>query len=686
MTFALAIVPITLLLLGFPIFLVLLTAVTVALVFFMNVPLAALHQNLFGSVNATPLLAVPFFIYAGELMGRGSVAQRLVDFVQGGVGSVRGSLGVTAVGTSAIFGAISGASAATVATVGRVMVPAMRRAGYPETFTAGLITSVGAIDVIIPPSIPMIVYGAAAEESVARLYAAGVIPGLMIAAMIALYVMWRARRENFGAGEPFDRKRFLHATGRSLWALGAPVIILGGIYGGVFSPTEAAAVACVYAGFVTTFVFRELGWRDIIEASASTVLFTGQILIIVACAGVFAWLLTVNQVPATITAWLQSLNVSAWMLLLAINILLLVVGCFLDPLSAILLLSPLLVPMVKAVGINTVHFGIVVTVNLAIGLFHPPFGINIFVAQSVLGLKLETIYRGIIPFVIIYLIALALITYIPDISLIGVQVSAGQRLIPEKTGRMSSMTTTPRLLAAIAALAAGVLAAMPAGAQQFTMKLSSPTINDATHEFYKTLKAGIEQRAPRKDQGRDLSRQPARPASGSGRGRGAGHDRGGLRGKRLLDQPRAALPGARRARLVRRYPARLQNAERSGDPRATCDLGRGQGNRDSGAQPLQPADAAVAQGGANRGGHSRTKDPHAGRRADSGRSTEEAWRHSGLAAARRGVAGDAEPDDRWNGRRGGAFRCVQVLRHRQADDLSAGHLVRRAGRGQPAVA
>jgi C4-dicarboxylate transporter DctM subunit len=421
MTFALAVVPIVLLLLGFPIFMVLLTAVTVALVFFMNVPLVVLHQNLFGSVNATALLAVPFFIYAGELMGRGSVAQRLVDFVQGGVGSVRGSLGVTAVGTSAIFGAISGASAATVATIGKVMVPAMRRAGYPETFTAGLITSVGAIDVIIPPSIPMIVYGAAAEESVARLYAAGVLPGLMIAAMLAVYVIWRARRENFGTGEPFDRDRFLRATGRSLWALGAPVIILGGIYGGVFSPTEAAAVACVYAAFVTALIFRELGLRDIVEAAASTVLFTGQVLIIVACAGVFAWLLTVNQVPAAMTAWLQSLNVSAWLLLLAINILLLLVGCFLDPLSAILLLSPLLVPLVKAAGIDPVHFGIVVTVNLAIGLFHPPFGINIFVAQSVLGLKLEVIYRGIIPFVVIYLIALALITYIPDISLLGVR-------------------------------------------------------------------------------------------------------------------------------------------------------------------------------------------------------------------------------------------------------------------------
>jgi C4-dicarboxylate transporter DctM subunit len=376
---------------------------------------------MFASVNATALLAVPFFIYAGELMGRGSVAQRLVDFVQGGVGSVRGSLGVTAVGTSAIFGAISGASAATVATIGRVMVPAMRKAGYPETFTAGLITAVGAIDVIIPPSIPMIVYGAAAEESVARLYAAGVIPGLLIAGMLAIYVMYRAKRENFGKGEPFDWQRFRRSAGRSLWALGAPVIILGGIYGGVFSPTEAAAVACVYAALVTAFVFRELGWRDILEAAAATVTFTGQILIIVACAGVFAWLLTVNQVPAQITAWMQSFNIAPWMLLLAINILLLLVGCVLDPLSAILLLSPLLVPIVKAAGIDPVHFGIVVTVNLAIGLFHPPFGINIFVAQTVLGLKLETIYRGIVPFVIIYLIALGLITYIPDISLIGVR-------------------------------------------------------------------------------------------------------------------------------------------------------------------------------------------------------------------------------------------------------------------------
>jgi C4-dicarboxylate transporter, DctM subunit len=421
MTFALGVVPLGLLLLGFPIYLVLLTAVTVALVFYMNVPLVALHQNLFGAIDAFALLAVPFFIYAGELMSRGSVASRIVDFVQALVGRMPGSLGVTTVGTSAIFGAISGASAATVATVGKAMLPAMRRAGYPEPFAAGLITAVGAIDIIIPPSIPLIVYGMAAQESVPRLYAAGVLPGLLIAAMLAIYVVWRARREGFERGVPFSLSGFLKAAGRGFWALGAPFIILGGIYGGIFSPTEAAAVACVYAALVTWAVFRELGWSDVVEAAASTAMFTGQVLIIVACAGVFAWLLTVNQVPAALVAAIQNSGLGKDTVLLLINVLLLAVGCFLDPLSAILLLTPLLVPVVKALGIDTVHFGIVVTVNLAIGLFHPPFGINIFVAQSALGLKLEVIYRGIVPFIVIYLAALLLITYVPQISLAGVR-------------------------------------------------------------------------------------------------------------------------------------------------------------------------------------------------------------------------------------------------------------------------
>ncbi|MFN2645273.1 MAG: TRAP transporter large permease subunit, partial [Burkholderiales bacterium] len=232
MTFALGVLPVVLLLIGFPIYVVLLAAVSVALVFYMHVPLAALHQNLFGAIDAFALLAVPFFIYAGELMSRGSVAQRIVDFVQAGVGRIPGSLGVTAVGTSAIFGAISGASAATVATVGKAMLPPMRRAGYPETFSAGLITAVGAIDIIIPPSIPMIVYGTAAQESVPRLYAAGILPGLLIAVLIAAYVVWYAKRHGFERGHEFSLREFGRAFGRGIWALGAPFIILGGIYGG----------------------------------------------------------------------------------------------------------------------------------------------------------------------------------------------------------------------------------------------------------------------------------------------------------------------------------------------------------------------------------------------------------------------------------------------------------------------
>jgi C4-dicarboxylate transporter DctM subunit len=249
---------------------------------------------------------------------------------------------------------------------------------------------------------------------------------LLLAGLLTLYVMMRAHREGFGKGRPFELSRFLRAAGRGVWALGAPFIILGGIYGGVFSPTEAAAVACIYAAIVTRFVFRELAWRDILDAATATVLFTAQILIIVACAGVFAWLLTINQVPAMMVDWIRALNIPVWTLLLIINIVLLLVGCFLDGISAILLLSPLLVPIVKAMGVDPVHFGIIMTVNLAIGLFHPPFGINIFVAQSVLGIKLEAIYRGIIPFVFVYLIALGLITYIPEISLWGVWLLLGR--------------------------------------------------------------------------------------------------------------------------------------------------------------------------------------------------------------------------------------------------------------------
>lgn len=417
MAFTFALLPVILLLAGMPIYLVLLTASAATVVFVANMPVAALHQTLFGALDSFALLSVPFFIFAGELMGRGSVAKRIVDILQAAAGSVRGSLPLTTVGTSAIFGAMSGASAATVSTVGQLMLPPLKERGYPDQFRAGLITAVGAIDIIIPPSVPLIIYAAAASESVPKLYAAGVIPGLVIAAILAVYVVYVARKLKIADGQPFQLSALLTALGRGSWALGAPVIILGGIYGGFVSPTESAALACVYAGLVARFVYKDMSWAEITECASRTVMLTSQILIIVACANVFGWLLTVHQIPASIVDLVSGWQLSTWMILLALNIVFLVVGCFIDPLSAILVLTPLLMPLVKAAGIDPVHFGIVITTNLAIGMFHPPFGLNIFVTQSLFRFPLPVIYRGIVPFLYLYLIALALITYIPWLSL-----------------------------------------------------------------------------------------------------------------------------------------------------------------------------------------------------------------------------------------------------------------------------
>ena len=422
MTWTLGLLPVLLLLLGFPIFLVLLTAATTTLVLFMNVPLMALQQTMFASVNVYALLALPFFIFAGEIMDRGSIAERLVGLVSASIGRVPGKIPVTAVGAGAIFGAISGVGAASVATVGKVMYPSMKRAGYNEGFSSGLLVSVGAAGGILPPSIPMIVYAAAADQSIPRLYAAGIGPGLLVIVLLTLYCFWVGRKNRNDNAQSFGFKHFLRAFQRGVWALGVPVVIIGGIYGGVFSPTEAAAVACLYAAIVAVVALRDLSLTGLLEAAISTVRFSAQILIIVACAGVFSWMITVNQIPAQLVQWITSADLATWQLLMVINLLLLLIGCALDPLSAILLLSPLLVPITAAAGIDPIHFGMILTLNLAIGLFTPPFGINIFVMQSIFHTPLTTIYRGITPFLILYFIALLAVTYIPGISQFGVDL------------------------------------------------------------------------------------------------------------------------------------------------------------------------------------------------------------------------------------------------------------------------
>ena len=417
MEWVMAVVPVILLLLGFPIFVILLATSAIILLIFAPVPPMAVHINMFGSVDKFALMAVPFFIFAGELMGHGGISKRIVAWVLSIIGGVRGSLALTTVGTCTVFGAISGSSPATVAAVGRLLYGPLRNAGYDEKFSSGLLASSGAIAIVIPPSIGMILYGASAEQSVALLFIAGIIPGLIMAALMAAYIYAFAFRRNIREAAGFSFGEFLRASKDGIWALGTPIIILGGIYAGIFSPTESAGIACVYAIIVTRFIYGDIDWKGIWDVSVNSMYLTAQVLIIVAAAGVFSQLLTISGIPQSAVAAIQDMNLEPWMVLLVINVFLLFVGCLLDPGSAILVLTPLLAPIAAAMGVDLIHFGIIMTVNLAIGMFTPPFGLNIFVTQALFKAPLSSIYPGLVPFIFINIVALLIVTYVPELSL-----------------------------------------------------------------------------------------------------------------------------------------------------------------------------------------------------------------------------------------------------------------------------
>jgi len=417
MVWVVSLLPVALLLAGFPFFLVLLATCAVVLGFFSDVPATAVHQVIYSSLDKYALLAVPFFIFAGDLMGRGGVSRRLMRWVTSMIGNVRGSVPFTALGTATVFSAISGSTAATVAAVGGLTYHRLREAGYSERFSSGLLISAGAIDNLIPPSIGFILYGIASDTSVVKLFAAGIFPGLVLAGSFAAYIWFHAWRRGEDGGRPFDLKEFLAASRDGVWSIAAPVFILGGIYSGVFSPTEAAGIACVYAIVVVVLVYREIGWAEVFHTASNAMYLTAKIFVIVAVAGVYSWLLTINGLSQALTEVVAGLNVSPWVLLLAINLLLLAIGMFLDTASSILVLTPLLVPIAKTIGIDPVHFGVIMIMNLSIGTFTPPFGINIFVGQAVFKAPLSSIYPGLVPFIVAALFALAIVTYVPQLSL-----------------------------------------------------------------------------------------------------------------------------------------------------------------------------------------------------------------------------------------------------------------------------
>jgi C4-dicarboxylate transporter, DctM subunit len=410
-------VPLILLALGFPIYIIFLAASAVALTFVVRVPPTVIVQAMFGSLDVFALIAVPFFIFFGEIIARGGISKRLINWFLSLFGGLPGSLALATLGATEVFSAMSGASAAATAAIGRTMYPALLAGGYRQQFAAGLITSVGSIDVVIPPSIAMILYGASAQESVALLYLAGFVPGILIGAFLALYIVFHALRNRVPVTSGFQWPAFLRSTRQVLWSLGAPLLILGGIYSGIFTPTEAAGMAVVYAMVVSVALHRDLKVKDLWQIAANSAILTAQIMVIVAASGVFSWLLTVSGIPQAIIAWINSLVVPSWAVMLVINLFLLLVGALIDPTSAILVLTPLLLPIAKAIGFDPIHFGIIMAVNLAIGMYTPPFGLNIFVMQAIFGLPVRRIVPGLVPFFLINVGALMLITYIPEISL-----------------------------------------------------------------------------------------------------------------------------------------------------------------------------------------------------------------------------------------------------------------------------
>jgi C4-dicarboxylate transporter, DctM subunit len=413
--------PLILLVIGFPIFLILLVTSIIAVLTVADVPTEAIQTYMFGSLDNFPLLAVPFFVLAGEIMAQGGIARRVIAMVMAIVGGVRGSLAVTTVAASELFGAMSHTAVGTVVAMGRMIYPSLKQNGYNERFAVGLIASSGAIAVVIPPSIAMILYAISAEQSAVLLFTAGILPSLLIGIIDGAYVMTYARVKGVPLGERARWDIIWKTSKEASWSIGSLAVIFGGIYGGVFTPTEAAGVAVVYSLLITMFVHREVDlaglWR-IIMASAFLI---SQILLIVTSAGIYSWLLTTSGIPQQIVASMNAMDMPRWELLLILNVGLLLAGSFLEPPAAILILTPLLLPIVRGVGVNPIHFGIIVAVNLSLGMYTPPFGLNLFTSQTIFDAPLSRIYLGVLPFLLLNFMALMIITYVPTISMVLIQ-------------------------------------------------------------------------------------------------------------------------------------------------------------------------------------------------------------------------------------------------------------------------
>ena len=374
-------------------------------------------KEMFNAINKFPLAAIPFFILAGNLMETGGISRRLVEFAKSIVGGVQGGLPMTCVLTCMIFAAVSGSSVATTFAVGAILIPALIKHGYPTSYAAALQATSAELGVIIPPSIPMILYGVSAEVSIGELFIAGVGPGIFIGLSLMAFVWAYCKLKGWGKNDGDGRLSFGRATWEAALALLMPVIILGGIYGGIFTPTEAAAVAVFYALVVGMLIYREINLASLMVVLRKSVISSAVIMFIIANAGLFAFLITRAGVPDAIGRWLEAVLQSPMLFLLGINAALFVIGMFIETSAAIIVLAPILAPVAMHFGIDPVHFGMIMVVNLALGMITPPFGVNLFAACTVAKISLDRIIPHLLPFVLVILACLMVITYVPALSL-----------------------------------------------------------------------------------------------------------------------------------------------------------------------------------------------------------------------------------------------------------------------------
>lgn len=382
-----------------------------------RIPDVIVAHRMINGVDSFPLLAIPFFILAGNLMNNGGITTRIFDFAKALMGWMRGGLGHVNVGASIVFSGMSGAAVADAGGLGTIEIKAMRDAGYDQEFAVGITAASSTIGPIIPPSLPMVIYGVMASTSVGQLFAAGLVPGLLMGAVLMVMITLLARRRGYPRDAVFSVSVLGHSAKRAFLSLLTPVIIVGGIITGAFTPTEAAIAAVIYALFLGVVVYRTLTWRRLLKVSMETIETTAVILFIVAGASIFAWILTSNQVTQHVVALMGPFSDSQVAVLLIVNLVLIVVGCFMETIAAITILVPVLLPVVVAAGVDPVHFGVIMVLNLMIGLLTPPVGMVLYVLSRVSHISFEKCMRGTLPFLVPLFIALLMVTFIPAISM-----------------------------------------------------------------------------------------------------------------------------------------------------------------------------------------------------------------------------------------------------------------------------